>query len=190
MSKYQISHKKYLQRDEVKRLVSCLDRNFKKEPSKVLLIYLALHTGARAQELLNCAYEDINTTTKAIYIRGLKGSRDRELPLPKWLFLELFKLFDGPKEAATGRIFPFSYSYLYKIWQEYKPTKNKSFHSLRHTFALNVYAKTRDLRLVQVALGHTNVQNTMIYADYYYSIHEMRQKLVDSEWRWAKRNQS
>ncbi len=39
-----------------------------------------------------------------------------------------------------------------------------SNHALRHTFATQVYASTRDLRLVQQALGHQNPQTTARYA--------------------------
>ncbi|MGL6344622.1 MAG: tyrosine-type recombinase/integrase [Waterburya sp.] len=39
-----------------------------------------------------------------------------------------------------------------------------SNHALRHTFATQVYASTKDLRLVQEALGHGNPQTTAKYA--------------------------
>ena len=39
-----------------------------------------------------------------------------------------------------------------------------SNHALRHTFATQVYAATKDLRLVQDALGHSNPQTTAKYA--------------------------
>jgi integrase/recombinase XerC len=54
----------------------------------------------------------------------------------------------------------------------------KKFHSLRHTFAIELYQKTKDLRLVQVALGHRNITNTMIYADYVYSQQELRKLIL------------
>lgn len=36
-------------------------------------------------------------------------------------------------------------------------------HSLRHTFGSHLYAKTKNLRLVQECLGHPNVQTTFRY---------------------------
>jgi site-specific recombinase XerD len=38
-------------------------------------------------------------------------------------------------------------------------------HATRHTYAVEVYRKTRDLRLTQKLLGHSNVATTTIYAD-------------------------
>jgi integrase/recombinase XerD len=34
---------------------------------------------------------------------------------------------------------------------------------LRHTYATELYRQTKDIRLVQKALGHTNLGTTMIY---------------------------
>jgi site-specific recombinase XerD len=39
-----------------------------------------------------------------------------------------------------------------------------SVHSLRHTFATNLYHRTGDLYLVQRALGHRQIGTTEIYA--------------------------
>ena len=36
-------------------------------------------------------------------------------------------------------------------------------HTLRHTFATDLYRQTKDIRLVQKALGHADVSTTMIY---------------------------
>ena len=37
-------------------------------------------------------------------------------------------------------------------------------HSLRHSFAARMYAKTGDVLLVQKALGHRSVASTLVYA--------------------------
>ncbi len=36
-------------------------------------------------------------------------------------------------------------------------------HTLRHTFATDLYRETKNLRLVQKALGHASVATTQIY---------------------------
>jgi integrase len=78
---------------------------------------------------------------------------------------------------ASGRIFPISYQRLYQIWDHWKPCKKK-LHSLRHTFAIELYRRTRDLRLVQMALGHKSINNTMVYADYIYTQEELKKLLI------------
>lgn len=173
------SHKKYLNKQEIERLDKVLHRNFYKDQRNVLIIFTALHSGARAQEILNLNKDDLLPHCASILIKTLKGGKPREIPLPKWLFRALSAI----ETDETGLLFPISYSRLYQVWKDYSPCQ-KSFHALRHTFAINLYARHKDLRLVQVALGHSNIQNTMIYAEYYYSTQELRRKIVSSNWRW------
>lgn len=53
--------------------------------------------------------------------------------------------------------------------------KNIFPHSLRHTFAADLYRKTRNIRIVQEALGHVDLSTTMIYA---YLIDEKLEKAM------------
>ena len=39
------------------------------------------------------------------------------------------------------------------------------FHALRHTYAMWLYARTRDVLLVRKALGHRRLESTLIYAE-------------------------
>jgi site-specific recombinase XerD len=75
-----------------------------------------------------------------------------------------------------GPIFDISYKRLHQVWQEWKPV-NKKLHSLRHTFAMNLYKKSKDLRLVQTAMGHRSINSTMIYQEYEYTTQEYRKYL-------------
>ncbi len=173
-SRYSLNKSKYLLPPEVARLRKIIADDQVMDGRNSLLFDLALRTGARAQELLNIQKSDLNSYDQSILIRGLKGSNDREIPLASSAFQKLF-LFT---ERQPGpRIFPISYDRLYQIWEFYRPVPKK-FHSLRHTFAIELYQRSRDLRLIQVALGHRNIQNTMIYADYLYSTQELRRLIL------------
>ncbi|MFN7905664.1 MAG: tyrosine-type recombinase/integrase [Pseudobdellovibrionaceae bacterium] len=174
MSRYSLNKNKYLLEPEVQELLRLMDKFKTQDPRNTLIILLALRTGARAQELLNLKIGDLNAYDETIFIQGIKGSNDREIPIESMLFqrvLRYAQTVDGVK------LFDFSYARLYQIWENYRPIKKK-FHSLRHTFAIQIYQKTKDIRLVQVALGHRNVMNTMIYADYVYSQQELRRLIV------------
>lgn len=145
-----------------------------RDPRNCLLIQVALKTGGRAQEVLNLNKADLNTYDETVFIRGLKSSNDREIPLPPQLFERLHRYSEG---ISGIKIFPISYDRLYQVWDLYRPVPKK-FHALRHTFAIQLYQKTKDLRLVQVALGHRNITNTMIYADYVYSQQELKKLIL------------
>lgn len=172
--KYSLNKNKYLLAPEVDRLRKIVVDYMDRDQRNCLIISLALRTGARAQEILNLQKVDLNVYDQSVLIRGIKGSNDREIPL----HADFFNTLNRFAEMASGsRLFPISYDRLYQIWEFYRPVPKK-FHSLRHTFAIELYQKTKDLRLVQVALGHRNITNTMIYADYIYSQNELRRLIL------------
>ncbi|MGE0632750.1 MAG: tyrosine-type recombinase/integrase [Pseudobdellovibrionaceae bacterium] len=174
MARYQINKNKYLLAPEREKLESILDTYVDKNPRDCLLIWMALKTGARAQEILNITKNDLNAYDESIFIRGIKGSNDRELPIRTELYGKLQR-FASVQEG--NKVFDISYPRLWQIWEFYRPI-HKKFHSLRHTFAIELYQKTKDIRLVQVALGHRNITNTMVYADYVYSMSELRRLIL------------
>ena len=176
MSKtYQLNKSKYLLETEQQELNRVLKLFEQREPRDVSLLFLALNTGARATELLNITWEDLDEHDQTVFIKGIKGSNDREIPIKKQPFDLLYSI--KLEHAPTDKVFNISYPRLVQIWQNYRPCFKK-FHSLRHSFALNLYKKTKDLRLVQVALGHKNIQNTMIYAEYVYSTEELKKLIL------------
>lgn len=171
-SRYSLNKNKYLSPDESERLEYLLKSFIDKERRNCCLLLLALYTGARATELLNLSFEDLNDEYQSVFIKGIKGSNDREIPLPGWLYKEVSRI-----QSPSRSMFPISYNRLRQIWHFYRPTQKK-FHSLRHTFAIRLYKKSKDIRLLQVALGHRNITNTMIYADYLYTQEELRKLIL------------
>jgi len=172
--RYSLNKNKYLLPPEVSHLRKIIADDHMINPRNSLIFDLALRTGARAQELLNIRRDDINAYDQSILIRGIKGSNDREIPIAH----QAFQRFLNFAEKQSGaRVFNITYDRLYQIWDFYRPVPKK-FHSLRHTFAIELYQRTKDLRLIQVALGHRNIQNTMIYADYLYSTQELRRLIL------------
>lgn len=172
---YQLNKSKYLVDSELSELNRILNLFKKKDPRNTSLIDLALNSGARASEILNLTWSDLDPTEKTVFFKGLKGSNDREIPINTSLFTRIESLKSDL--STSKKVFNISYPRLVQIWNDYKPV-NKKFHSLRHTFALSLYKKTRDLRLVQVALGHRNIQNTIVYAEYVYSTEELRKLIL------------
>tara|TARA_B100001248_G_C27399060_1_gene468342 strand:- start:346 stop:879 length:534 start_codon:yes stop_codon:yes gene_type:complete len=171
---YALNKNKYLLPPEKDRLEFILEQFLDRNLRDCLLLALALKTGARASELLLLEKDFINSYDKSLFIPGIKGSNDRELPLNTRIF-EALQRHANQQEGFT--LFPISYNRLRQIWQFYRPV-HKKFHSLRHTFAIDLYKKTKDIRLVQFALGHRNITNTMIYADYAYSQTELRKLIL------------
>lgn len=169
--RYSINKTKYLTKDELDHLYRLLENNVTRD---AILIALALKTGARAQELLNLTAKDLDDQNRTIYIRGLKNSKDREIPLDK----EFYRLLkDMALKNEPDRIFNITYSGFVQIWKKWTPNRSKSLKSLRHTCAMNLYRASKDLLLVQSLLGHRYIENTMVYSEHEYETNQLKRIL-------------
>jgi integrase len=167
---YQITPHKFLTADELTSLKQSLVGRTCRDS---LLVELLLATGARVSELLPTTLADLDIAQQTIHIHGLKGSLDRVLPLRPALFNRLLL----QAKLTAGKPFPIGYDRAVDIWQMYRPVKKK-LHCLRHTFAIELYKKTRDIKLVQRALGHKSINNTMVYMDLVITTEDFRKAML------------
>lgn len=161
--------------------LSIVKRNIESDPSSVksILLEYIMVTGIRAEEALALEKSHLNDQYKAVWIIASKGSVNRMMPLSKEMYTKLKTL---AANTSGDKLFPFSYQTLKMAWYNYSPKscrgKNKSnskgVHSLRHTFAVNLYRRCKNIRAVQVALGHKNIENTMVYMTYVETVSELR----------------
>jgi len=85
-----------------------------------------------------------------------------------WKGRQIEWLGENPKHLFTTRNGdPVSHRYVQKMVDNYSEKagidKNVHPHTLRHTFATDLYRETGKIRLVQKALGHADLSTTMIY---------------------------
>ena len=161
--------------DSSKYLSSAEDQYFLKMMARIesrdtLILSLLRRYGMRASELLALRKCDLNESDRSIRVMGLKGSRGREFLVKRDLFQRLLR--HSFELKGEDRIFPLSYNRLCEIWHLYRPAK-KPLHSLRHTFAVEIYKRSKNIQLVQQALGHKSLSNTMIYQQYEYTRSEL-----------------
>jgi integrase len=187
---YIITPAKVLSRDEEANLRRLCERLLKtqKDHRNAIMILIALECGLRANELLGLQVKDIDFGHSILAIKSLKGSNSRLLPIAKSRALELKKhllkeykvenLVAIPKDQP---VFKLSYNRFEQVWRMFRPSMTKTLHSLRHTFAVNTYLRTRDIMLVKNALGHRRIDNTMVYVNYIYAHETMRKALVVGE---------
>ena len=164
---------KFLSPIELDTLEASLMKNITSDQRNVLLLLVAKRTGARATEVLNITKSDLMPGHHSIIIHGIKGSQDREIPIDKSLFKTLYKY---AMTVEGDRLFPISYERMVQIWQLYR-TARKPLKSLRHSFALNLYNLSKDIRLVQKALGHRALSSTEHYQTYSYTQTEFKKYL-------------
>lgn len=146
-----------------------------------LIVRLLLETGMRGSELCNTTTQclDLNDLNQAtIFIQATKGSKDREVPLQAQTAYLLSQYLLKENLQPNDKLFDVKERMLRNIWAKFKPKGSKGVHSLRHTFAIKLFEKFRDIKLVQTALGHRSITSTMVYADFVYSKNELN-KLKD-----------
>lgn len=149
-----------------------------------MMLVLALECGLRANEVLSLVVGDFRPDSRTLFVRTLKGGRPREIPLKgktstyleKWI-LRRSGANNFNEVRQTLKIFPLRYNSYRKAWVRLRPNPKRRGHSLRHAFAVKLYTRSKDIRLVQTALGHKSLSNTQVYLDFCYSQDELRRHL-------------
>ena len=138
------------------------------------MVNLFLHTGLRLSEMLDLKWKDINLLTGRLKVVEGKGNKDRILWINDDMLQEICDWREDQSETLGKVEYVFSTregkrlkdrdirEMLYK-YSEKALNKRISPHTLRHTYATDLYRATKDIRLVQKALGHADLSTTMIY---------------------------
>lgn len=141
-----------------------------------LLIRLMLNSGFRASEVLNLRYRDIDWYSGDAWVRDGKGKKDRAIkiaPPDLNVLREWVEKWRGGNVGSTAWVFcSKNFNRLDDRWLR-RMVKQESAqaglekdvhpHTLRHSWASDFYANTRDLAQLQILLGHTDVRTTMVY---------------------------
>lgn len=137
------------------------------------LIRVALEAGLRASELTHLRPEHLDMLTCRLVVREGKGAKDRVL----WISDDLRDLVGRWLERRPASPWLFSTRDGAQLDTRYLRTMVKHYavkagvseagrtspHTLRHTFATDLLRETKNIILVQKALGHSDVSTTMIY---------------------------
>jgi len=133
------------------------------------LFALLLGTGMRLGAAIACNGEDLDLDAGTVTVTT-KGGRSERLHLSAALVRRLRPMVaahpSGPlfRSRSGRRLGPRQTQLRFALWRARAGIARRvTIHSLRHTFATRLYEATRDLRLVQRALGHRHITSTEIY---------------------------
>jgi site-specific recombinase XerD len=133
-------------------------------------------TAVRRSELCRLKVTDIDSKRMMIRINQGKRRRDREVPLsPKllealrvywrWMKPKTY-LFPGTVDHRRADV-PITSNIVWLACRESAKaagiTKHLSPHTLRHSCATHLFDAGADLRTIQVLLGHSRLEHTLIY---------------------------
>jgi len=172
---------KFLERDQVDRLVTATDTSNEEGTRDRAIMELLFSTGLRVSELTKLDKDKINLERREFGIIG-KGGRarivfisdracewvQRYLEVRKDVFRPLFIRYSGALiEENFGermRLTPRSVERLVKKYvAKARLPVDATVHTLRHSFATDLLVNGADLRSVQEMLGHKNIATTQIY---------------------------
>ena len=147
---------RFLSSFQIERLLS-----YYKDKRNSLIIFLFLNTGIRISELANIRIENIHIQEKYIEIK-VKGGYYRNVYINE-IIKEKIIVYVGDKKS--GLLFNLKRRQIHNIVTG--AIKDLGYlgsaHTLRHTFATQIYKKTKDILLVKELLGHTSIASTQIY---------------------------
>jgi integrase/recombinase XerD len=178
-----ITKEKYLTEQEIQKLRVSLEKEMAYAKTKGLqqavrdytLIELALGTGLRASEISNLKVNDIalGKSQNSLIVRKGKGGESRQIVFSSRLekiiqdYLDYRNsnsvyLFTSKRRNKLSRIA--MYKMVKKCFIFAGLPDHFSIHSLRHTYATQLYIKSGyNLRLVQQQLGHSSINTTSVY---------------------------
>ena len=142
-------------------------------PKYKAALAVAYGAGLRVSEVANLKVSDIDSKRMVLRIEQGKGQKDRNGMLSPRL-LEVLKEWWLAGQPTTwlfpGRdpLLPITTRQLYRAVHDTAAAvgiqKSVSPHTLRHSFATHLLEQGVDIRLIQVALGHSKLDTTARYA--------------------------
>jgi integrase/recombinase XerD len=136
-----------------------------------LLFHLMLATGIRLGSALAIETTDVDLERGELTLRSAKGDRPETVYLGEAIREHLRRYMAGccSVQLFTGRSsHPPSPRHIERRFREWLKkagiTRHATPHSLRHSFATGLYAKTGDILLVKAALRHRSISSTLVYA--------------------------
>ncbi|MEL6949133.1 MAG: site-specific integrase [Pseudomonadota bacterium] len=139
-------------------------------PDMLLMVLLAVTTGARWGEIVGLQWPDVSATQKRAVIRNTKNEDSRSLPLVPQV-VDILRERKKVRVLRDLRVFPDPRSHEYNRWRpEWKRTvraaalKDFRFHDLRHTAASYLAMNGASLNDIAAILGHRTPAMVQRYA--------------------------
>jgi integrase/recombinase XerC/integrase/recombinase XerD len=152
-----------------------------------LIVRTIYATGVRVSELSGIRVEDIDFAGHTIRVKG-KGGKIRTVFIDGETIDGIRGFLGGRKDGPLfpgqmGR--PISPRTIQFIFRKYAPP-GITPHKLRHSYASELYTRSRNLRVVQENLGHSSIRTTEIYL---HTDVEERKKVYDAYFPLSKEDE-
>jgi len=150
---------KYLTKEKVNE---AMNKALASSEKDFLIISILAQTGIRVSELLTITKNDLLIDQAQIIIRG-KGNKIRNVDVSPNVALMLEVYARQNKFKPDERLFKITRQRVYQITKEIAGVNP---HIFRHSYAIHLLRKTKNIRYVQVQLGHSTIISTQVYLRY------------------------
>lgn len=153
--------------EEAKQFMACTSH-----PKFKAALAVAYGAGLRVSEVVSLKVSDIDSKRMILRVEQGKGSRDRYALLSPALLEHLrnwwrFANQQGQMFAGLNPIDHMTSRHLSRVCKQTANAaaieKNISIHTLRHSFATHLLEAKVDIRVIQVLLGHAQLNTTARY---------------------------
>ena len=128
-----------------------------------LLVFLMGMMGLRVSEAVSVTWDDYDPSTNMVRVFG-KGRKERDIPAPGAVLLDgSLNVPRGSNERLVNLGNSTARAHITEIAQRAGISRPVASHDLRATFATDIYLRTKDVRVVQLLLGHASVATTQRY---------------------------
>lgn len=156
---------KYWTRDEARTIIDATEK-----PRDRLIMEMMYQTGARVSELLMITSKDIDFHGSVIRMPTLKRKRVhiRVIPIKAGLLGEIARYIVAVKSEDNESLFQINRTRVFQIVRE-ACKKADLFddrshpHTFRHSFAIQCVLSGMPVLVLNELLGHSNIENTLIY---------------------------
>lgn len=147
---------------ETSEIHSALQKAAKRSPRDYLIISIFAKTGMRVSEISRIKLQDILEEAEQIVVRG-KGDKIRNVDITADLIMQMINFAKINKIRKNQELLQISIRRLQQICNE---IADANAHAFRHSYAIHLLRKTKNIRYVQKQLGHSSLATTQIYLQF------------------------
>lgn len=150
---------KYLETNEI---IQALQNAATKGPREYLIISIFAKTGMRVSEISRIKPQDVLKESSQLIVRG-KGDKIRNVDIVPDLVMMMTNYAKIHHIRKNQLLFHLTVRRLQQICNE---IADVNAHAFRHSYAIHLLKKTKNIRYVQKQLGHSSMATTQIYLQF------------------------
>ncbi len=152
------------------QLIAALRKKSRNPNRDACLITMMFRHGLRVGEAVHLKWDQVDFKDSTLRVNRLKGSKDSVHPIPGGE-LRLLRKLEREKNSRyiflSERKSPLTTQAVYRMLRNVEKDLNWDFpihpHMLRHSCGYYLANQGHDTRAIQMYMGHTSINNTVLY---------------------------